>query len=254
MKHVPFSHRFEIDNVAVAAKTIAKEHDGLRVAQLSDIHVGIATPRARLRGVVQHLNDAKPDLVVMTGDYVTWARYALRWLPTYLEGIAAPVVCVLGNHDHVVGSADTRRVLEDLGYIVLQNDVRVLPLRNHPFAVAGIDDGYTRRDDVAATFARLPSKMSALVLTHTPKTVRKLPPNADYICLTGHLHGGQIRVGTMTERLAQTVLDEPHIAGLHRVGGNNLYVNRGLGYGRGVLMPRFRAKPELTMLTLAHAA
>ena len=87
------------------------------------------------------------------------------------------------------------------------------------------------------------------MLTHTPTGVRKLPPWSDLLCLSGHTHGGQIHVGGITEALFKR-LGQPYLRGHYEVNGNQLYVNRGLGFGRGGRHPRVDSEPELALFVL----
>ncbi|MFY0582051.1 metallophosphoesterase [Cystobacter fuscus] len=142
MLHVPGMHR---------------EHDGLRIAHLSDIHVGQATSAVRIRRAVAEVNAREPDVIFLTGDYVTHSPKPLPRVIELLAGFTRPVFAVLGNHDHWVDAHYLRTGFERLGYTVLQNEHRVVQVRGAPLTVLGIDDGRTHRDDVEATFRGRPS-------------------------------------------------------------------------------------------------
>lgn len=227
-------------------------HEGLRVAQLSDIHVGQATPAARIRRAVESVNAAAPDLVFLTGDYVTHSPKPLPRVLELLSGLKGPVFVVLGNHDHWVDAPFLRNGFERLGYTVLQNEHRVVNVRGAPACVLGIDDGATRRDDVAATFRGAPTSGTRLVLAHTPPTVEKLPAQAGLVQFSGHTHGGQFIVPGLTEAIFRRA-GQPYISGHYTVNGNQLYVNRGLGFGFGGPYLRRGSEPEVAFFTL-HAA
>ncbi|MGZ3458558.1 MAG: metallophosphoesterase, partial [Archangium sp.] len=215
--HVPGMHR---------------EHDGLRIAHLSDIHVGQATSAVRIRRAVAEVNARHPDLVFLTGDYVTHSPKPLPRVIELLSGFTRPVFAVLGNHDHWVDARYLRAGFERLGYTVLQNEHRVVHLRGAPLTVLGIDDGRTGRDDVEATFRGAPESGTRLVLTHAPPTIEKLPPDSNLVQFSGHTHGGQFVVRGLTEALFRRA-GQPYIQGHYHVRGNQLYVNMGLGFGFG---------------------
>ncbi|WNG30945.1 metallophosphoesterase [Cystobacter fuscus] len=235
--HVPGMHR---------------EHDGLRIAHLSDIHVGQATSAVRIRRAVAEVNAREPDVIFLTGDYVTHSPKPLPRVIELLAGFTRPVFAVLGNHDHWVDAHYLRTGFERLGYTVLQNEHRVVQVRGAPLTVLGIDDGRTHRDDVEATFRGAPESGTRLVLTHTPPTVEKLPENGNLVQFSGHTHGGQFVVRGLTEAIFRRA-GQPYIQGHYHVRGNQLYVNMGLGFGFGGPYLRRGTYPEVAFFTLRHA-
>ncbi|MCE9671032.1 metallophosphoesterase [Myxococcus stipitatus] len=227
-------------------------HDGLRVAQLSDVHVGQATSELRIRRAVEAVNAERPDLVFLTGDYVTHSPKPLPRVRDLLSGLDGRVFVVLGNHDHWVDAPYLRECFEQLGYTVLQNEHRVVHVNGGPVTVLGVDDGLTGRDDVEATFRGAPEAGTRLVLAHTPPTVEKLPAHAGLVQFSGHTHGGQFIVRGLTEALFRRA-GQPYIRGHYQVNGNQLYVNRGLGFGFGGPYLRRGSEPEVAFFTLRQA-
>ncbi|PTL83617.1 metallophosphoesterase [Vitiosangium sp. GDMCC 1.1324] len=240
---------FQVEQVELEVPTLEPEHDGLRVAQLSDIHTGRLTPDGRVIGAVRQVNALAPDVVLLTGDYVTWRCDAPERMAELLKGITAPTVAVLGNHDHWTHPERIQRGLEGCGYAVLRNHNTTLTLRGRPVTFLGVDDGNSRHDDVLATWRGAPASGTRLVLTHTPSTFRKLEPNMGLACFSGHTHGGQWVVPGLT-KAALGIAGERYMRGEYRDRGNVLYVNRGLGSGRGGILPRLGSEPELTLFTL----
>jgi uncharacterized protein len=242
---------FELEEIEVAVADLDPAHEGIRVAQLSDLHVGPFTPDGRIIGAVREVNALAPDLLVLTGDFVTTKRDPVERLTDLLGELAVPAVAVLGNHDHWSSADRVRRALERGSISLLRNQHTTLSLRGAPFHVLGVDDGHTRHDDAPATFRGVPRTGSRLVLTHAPSTADRLPANEGFLCLSGHTHGGGFVVPGIT-RLALDMIGEPYHRGMYRVRGNQLYVNRGLGLNGPV--PRVGASPELTVFTLSCAA
>lgn len=240
---------FEVTRTELSVPGLDPAHDGLTIAQLSDLHVGRHTPDGRVIAAVRALNEAKPDLVVLTGDYVTTSRDPVERVPQLLSEITSPAFATLGNHDHWAGAAQLRKGLERAGITVLQNEHTVTRVRGAALAVLGVDDGQTGNDDVERTFQGAPSHGTRLVLAHAPPTADKLPAWADLVCLAGHTHGGQIVVPRLTPGLFRRV-GQPYLRGVYRVRGNQLYVNRGLGFGRGSPLLRVGSDPELALITL----
>ncbi len=244
---------YEVTTPTLVVPGLDAAHDGLKVAQLSDIHVGVETPEQRVLSAVETVNAAKPDLVLLTGDLVTFSREPLERLSRLLSGLQAPVFAVLGNHDHDVGAAPVREALEGMGFTVLQNQHTQTHVRGAPLTVLGVDEGLHRHDDVEATFKGAPDRGTRLVLAHTPPTARKLPRDAGLLCFSGHTHGGSVMIPGVTH-LISSVWGQPYVRGHYAVQGNQLYVNRGLGFGNGHLWaPRFNSTPEVSLFTLRHA-
>jgi uncharacterized protein len=240
---------FEVTHTTLVVPGLDGAHDGLRIAQLSDIHVGPATPDVRVMAAVRCVNEAKPDLVLLTGDFVTRSKKPIRRVSAVLEGLAVPGFAILGNHDHWTDPAAVRRQLEGLGFPVLQNAHTVARFRGAPLTVLGVDDGQTHSDDVAATFRGARKTGTRIVMAHTPPTAMKLPPRENLVCFSGHTHGGQFVVPGITMAMFRAA-GQPYVRGLYRVGGNQLYVNRGLGFGRGGPAVRVGSDPEVSFFTL----
>jgi predicted MPP superfamily phosphohydrolase len=244
---------FVVSETEIHLPHLDAAHDGLRVAQISDVHVGRATSSARVAAANDAINAGAPDLAVLTGDYVTHSAAPIRRIPWLLTGIRAPTLCVLGNHDHWVAPKRVASALESCGYRVLRNEHARLTVKGAPLTVIGVDDGLTGQDDVERAFAGAPSHGTRLVLAHTPPTVRKLPPDEGLLQLSGHTHGGQFVVPGVTRAIFRLV-GQPYVRGLYRVRGNLLYVNRGLGFGHGGPLLRLGSQPEVAFFTLRRSA
>jgi hypothetical protein len=227
-------------------------HDGLRVAQLSDLHVGKRTSPATIRAAIATANAFQPDLVVLTGDYLSRRRDEVRGMREQLGGLRAPTLAVLGNHDVWVDPHGAAAALRAHGYEVLENAWTTLRVRGAPLAVVGVGDHLTRRDDVlAATRGLRPAGPPPLVLAHGPRTADKLRAlGRPALCLSGHTHGGQINVPILTPLLLASIR-EPYVRGLYRLGEVQLYVNRGVGMSG--LRLRVNSPAEVTLATLRRA-
>jgi predicted MPP superfamily phosphohydrolase len=243
---------FEVTRTEVFIKGLDPSHDGLVVGQLSDIHVGSATPDSRIIAAVAAMNHEKPDIAVLTGDFVTTKSDPRSHVPELLGKINVPTFVVLGNHDHWTNADEIAAGLEKTGYNVLRNQHTTTRVRGADFTVLGMDDSTTRHADPEATFKGAPTRGSRLVLTHTPTGVRKLPAWSDLLCLSGHTHGGQMYVEGITEAFFRR-FGQPYLRGHYQVNGNQLFVNRGLGFGKGGRHPRIDSDPELALLVLRRA-
>jgi predicted MPP superfamily phosphohydrolase len=249
-RHRPFrASGFAVTHTELHLPRLDRAHCGLRVAHLSDIHVGKATSSARIRRAIDAVNEGKPDVVFLTGDYVTHSPKPIPRIRRLIAGLRAPTFAVLGNHDHEVCPKRVAAELDACGYRVLRNEHDVIRLRGAPLTVVGVDDGVSKSDDVDAAFDGAPSSGSRLVLAHTPPTVDKLPAGEGLLQFSGHTHGGHFLVPGLTRALFR-MAGQPYVRGLYRVRGNYVYVNRGLGFGHGGPLLRFGSHPEVSFFTL----
>jgi predicted MPP superfamily phosphohydrolase len=240
-----------VERVSFAVPGLDPRHDGLRVAQLSDIHVGDRTPAERIAAAIAIANAFEPDLVALTGDFLSRERSGVPLVREQLAGLAAPTVAVLGNHDHRVDAAGTSEALAASGYDVLRNQHTQLRLRGARFSVIGVDDLLTGHADPVRSLAGVP-RGSRLVLAHGPRTADQLRHAGEpLLVLSGHTHGGQINVPGLTSFLLRSLAHEPYDRGLFRLGPVQLYVNRGIG--SSALSLRVNSDPEVTLATLRAA-
>lgn len=235
--------------------------DGLRLVQLSDFHVGgPGVSVATLRRAVRYAAGLRPDLVLLTGDFMHGGRWQASGEDLFRPlAEAAPAYAVLGNHDHRASEADAALIAERLvrqGVTVLRNDLALAGPATAPLVICGLDDWVTGHDDLAAAVRDKPDGMAPLLLlTHAPDIVDRIPAGWFRLALAGHTHGAQIRLSPF-EHLSWLQLGIAEIAshyprGFYEVKGLVLYVNRGLGMSD--LPLRFMARPEVTLITLRRA-
>jgi hypothetical protein len=224
--------------------------DGLRIGQISDLHVRTGVTPRRLHLAVEMLNALRPDLVVLTGDYVCLSPRPLPALTAALRELRAPAYATLGNHDHWSGANAVRAALERAGVDVLVNEHRVIDHRGARLHLVGVDDSVTRHHDPHRAFAGVPAEATKVVLSHDPKSADFLHAWDPALILSGHTHGGQVFFEKITPFLSARV-GIKYLAGFFEVKGSVLYVNRGLGASVPL---RFRAPMEVAHLTLRSAA
>ncbi|WP_242395394.1 metallophosphoesterase [Anaeromyxobacter oryzisoli] len=242
----------EAERVTFAVPGLDPAHDGLRVAQLSDLHVGPRTPPELIRTAIEEANAFRPDLVVLTGDYVCRRSREIQAVREQLGGLAAPTIAVLGNHDVWVDPSGVAAALRGLGYEVLDNAWTAVRLRGAPLSVVGVGDRLTRRDDVPRATRGLPAGAAPLVLAHGPRSADRLRAlGRPLLCLSGHTHGGQINLPILTPLFLHGLVGEPYVRGPYRLGEVSLYVNRGIGMS-GIRV-RINSPPEVTLATLRRA-
>jgi predicted MPP superfamily phosphohydrolase len=252
VRAMPSSEHFEVETQDIRLSTLDLEHDGLRVVQLSDLHIGSMTPDGRFISAARSVEQLAPELIVLTGDFITVRTDPVERVSQLLDLLPkVPRVAVLGNHDHWTYPGKISAELEKAGVTLLRNQHTVVWLRGAPFRVVGVDDGMTRHDDPVASFRGVPETGSQLVLTHTPSAAARMPARSA-VCLAGHTHGGHFVVPGLTRSVFQ-VAREPWIRGWYQVGGNRLYVNRGIGAGGPGHFPRVGSVPEISAFTLRRS-
>jgi predicted MPP superfamily phosphohydrolase len=237
----------------VRIKDLDPRHDGVKIAQLSDIHVGNMTPASHVRAAIQAANDAKPDLVMLTGDYVCWRRHEAEMAGDQLAGLRARrVLAVLGNHDYFTWGAGVTNALRRCGYDVLKNQTTMCEINGAPLALVGIDDPVTRHDDLDAAFKGAPEHATKLVLCHAPDRAPALADRGADLVLSGHTHGGQIYVKGITDRLMKRI-GLNYRRGFFGIGNTTLYVTPGVGFSGVTRRVGEGTDAEVALLTLRAA-
>jgi uncharacterized protein len=229
---------------------------GVRILQLSDFHASSSVPFSLIENSVEMGLEAKPDVICLTGDFVTDAapfdavEYAriLKRLSS-----AAPVFASLGNHDGGIwaarlgGFSDSsvvRGLLRDSNVSLLHNRSELVRVRDQSVRFAGVGDLWSQGVDGDLAFADVPSEDPAILLAHNPDTKDALADRPWDLMLSGHTHGGQIVLPFLGARFVP-VRDKRFIAGLKQWNGRQVYVTRGVGNVRGV---RVNCRPEVTVL------
>ena len=234
--------------------------DGLRVAVLADLHAG-APPvnERRLHAIVAKVNAEAPEIVIILGDFLAHdgpfeAPLEPEQVIAPLAALAAPlgVFAVLGNHDWPHGGERLIRAGADAGMRVLDNEAaKVLRHGRHPLWLAGIADAASRIPDLSMTLGGIVDEAPVLALTHSPDVFPDVPSRVS-LTLAGHTHGGQVRLPLITRRVVPSRFGDRYLR--HHVveGGRHLFVSPGIGT---VGLPiRFRAPPEVAILTLRRAS
>lgn len=230
---------------------------GLRVAVLSDLHAGAPhMGDARRHEIVARTNAARPDLIVLLGDYVVGHEPGARFvepeiIASELGRLRCPLgaVAVLGNHDWWYDGPRVRRALVAAGLRVLENDAIALddPARGARFWVAGLADLWTDGADPRRALRSVPPGAPVLMLTHNPDVFPEVPPRV-VLTLAGHTHGGQVRVPGWGTPIVPSRYGSRYVAGLVEEDGKRLFVTPGLG--TSILPVRFLVPPEVSVLTL----
>ncbi len=238
-----------IKDVPVRIPNLPPALAGLRLVQISDVHIGPLLQKEWVAGVVERVRALRPDLVAITGDLVDGTVDELREHVAPLARLAeAPrgVYFTTGNHEYYSGVDDWLRYLPTLGIRPLANErVEVAP----GLDVAGIHDPTGRgryAPDLPRALEGRDAAKPVVLLAHQPRQFREAARHGVSLTLSGHTHGGQIWPFSWLVALVQ-----PYIAGLHRLGDAQLYVSRGTGFWGPPM--RVFAPAEITLLRLFPA-
>jgi len=244
----------DVEEVSVPLPRLPQALDGLTIAHLSDLHLGPYLGAAELAHAVEVVQRLSPQLVVITGDFVSrggvWQREEL------LEPLAAlqpplGTFAVLGNHDHWTDAGWVAATAERWGITMLSNTARRLSDSASGLWLAGVDDIWVGAEDLERALTGIPEASCKLLLVHEPDFADKAARSGIDLQLSGHSHGGQVRLPLVGAPLLP-LWGRKYPIGLQRAQDTWVYTNRGLG----VIEPpvRFNCRPEVTLLTLTRAA
>jgi len=248
----------------VAVTSLAWRGPPLRIGVLSDTHVGAphVTPE-RVRRVVAELSRERPDVVVLLGDYAgghePWEKRAGPDRSVIMRGVAALAdarapygrVAVLGNHDWWYDGPAMEHELRRVGIPVLENDALRVARPEGAFWIAGLADLASRRaqPSPALALARVPADEPVILLAHEPDSFAGVPARVA-LTLAAHSHCGQINLPFLEGRVAASPGSARWSCGIYEEGGRKLFVTGGLGVS--ILPARFRAPPEIVIVTLSR--
>jgi len=231
----------------------------VRVLHLSDFHASRCVPFSLIENAIELGLDAKPDVICLTGDFVTDATpfdesHYVRILRRLAN--AAPAFATLGNHDggswsaHAGGFQDASvitKVLGDSGITLLHNRSQNILIHGQSITFAGVGDLWSRGGvDPDCAFAEVSAEDPAILLAHNPDTKDVVADRPWTLMLSGHTHGGQVVLPIIGERFVP-VRDKRFIAGLKQWNGRYIYITRGVGNIDGL---RLNCRPEVTVLDL----
>ncbi len=223
----------------------------LRVVQLTDIHAGIYMRREEMRRLADRVIALRPDLFVLTGDYIS---NSMEFFPECVEEMARVharygTFATLGNHEHWYGDISRIKAAFVRHQIpLLVNAHRLVQSEQGAFAVVGIDDLRAGNPDLDAALHGLDSATPALLLSHRPEIFPLAAEHGIPLTLAGHYHGGQIKLVLPTGDISVAQLMTPYPEGLYRIDASHLYVSRGIGT---TFTPvRLNVPPEITVLNL----
>jgi predicted MPP superfamily phosphohydrolase len=251
--------RVVVGTVHVGMPELPRPLHGLRIAHITDLHIGPNLRARQLRALVERVNATEPDLIAITGDIFDFDPSYIEEGCRELAKLQAPHGCyaILGNHDLYTGAQRVAEGLEQLTSICVLRDAWTrIQIGAEPFYVLGLEDpgvGLADRGIRSAALERLvreiPPDAPRLLLVHRPNYLPQIADLKLPVALAGHTHGGQISLPRPIHHHNVARLTTPWTRGLFELGETQLYVNRGLGVS-GV-KARLNCPREIALITLA---
>ncbi len=237
-----------IERVAISLKRLPKNLDGFRVVHLSDIHHSPFTTLEHIARAVKIANELKPDMFVLTGDFVSHeAEYIAPMAKVLgkLESEFGSFAC-LGNHDHWTNAEAVTNALRAENIQVLINEGFRFTARNSSFWLGGVDDYMVGKTDLrAALRGSFPDELKML-LAHNPKILNRAARASVDLIFSGHTHGGQVKLRDDEKRILPR--RRKFASGLYRRADTQIYITRGIG--TVVLPVRYGCPPEISLIEL----
>ncbi len=250
------AHDYQINRLRLHYPNLPTGLNGLRIAQLSDIHSGIYMTEQQMRDIFHLVNEQHPDLVAITGDFVDNSPSEIPALYRSITDLKAEygVYGCLGNHDHYASAHLVSSALRQQGVNVLNNDRQTLHINGESLTLLGVDDieaGSPNALRINQATQNLPADGFRILLSHRPDLFNDARERNIDLTLAGHTHGGQIGFEVMGMPFYPIHLFHEYAKGLFEIGEQKLYVNVGIGM---VGVPVRLVRPELTVIELSNQA
>ena len=244
------ANSLSLERVTIKIKRLPRQLDGFRIVHLSDTHHSPFTSLDHIARAVEYANSLGPDMFALTGDYVSHEQKYIAPVAEVLGKLRSEfgTFACLGNHDHWTDAELVTDLFRGEGITMLINEGLRLEARGGSFWLAGVDDHMVGKTDLKAALAgSFPDEMK-LLLAHNPVIFRRAARRGIDLTLSGHTHGGQIKVRDPEKR----ILPQRRLkAGLHRRYDSQIYITRGIGT---VVVPmRYQCPPEISLLELRKA-
>ena len=246
--------RTVVRRVDVQLDNLHPVFDGFRIVQISDLHIGPILRRNWLQGVVDKVNELKPDLIAITGDLVDGSVESLREHVAPLAQLQAPygTFFCTGNHEYYSGAVEWCAEVNRMGIRVLRNEHVLITKDSARLQLAGIDDHRARGrapghgSDIPKAVSGCSKHHPIILMAHQPVSVHEATKNGVHFQISGHTHGGQIWPFHWLVRLSQ-----PYVSGLNMHETTQIYVNQGTGFWGPPM--RLGSTSEITEITLQRS-
>jgi uncharacterized protein len=250
-------HTPVIDKISIGLRRLPEAFHGFRIVLLGDLHFGPYAGKTQVERAVRLALAQKPDLTILCGDFVSHplfghhgpegAHHAEPCAEVLQQLTGAPVVSILGNHDHSNGAEIVAEALDSQRLNVLRNQAMPLERGGQRIWIVGLDDVIAHANDLDKALEGIPPDETKIVAVHEPDFADRVAKYSVDLQLSGHSHGGQVRIPFFGAPVLPH-LGRKYPIGLNRVRDLQVYTNRGIG----VISPpvRLNCPPEVTLITL----
>ncbi len=243
-------HAYSVTHHSVPVSGLPAALDGLRIVQITDIHLGSLSSTDEARRIVDMTNELEPEIVVLTGDYASRADSITSALIEILRDLRPKIgaAAVLGNHDYWTNAGAMTEAFTKAGIPMLINEHKIFFRNKQPICIAGADDLMAGRPNAAKALEGVDDDCPRILLCHNPDYAESLPssPRVD-LMICGHTHGGQVKLPFFGPLLLP-IKHRKYAEGLVAGPQCPVFISRGLGM---VSIPiRFNCRPELPVITL----
>jgi len=244
------ANSLQIEKVNISLKRLPKKLGGFRIVQLSDIHHSPFTGIKYIKNAVEKANELKPDMFVLTGDYVSHESEYIAPMAEVLGQLKSEfgTYACLGNHDHWTDAELVTDLLRRQDIRVLINEGIRFDVRGVSFWLCGVDDYSVGKTDLKGALHGSYADEMKMLLAHNPAVLSRAARFGVDLVFSGHTHGGQVRIREKEKKM----LSHRRLSnGLHQRKNTKMYITRGIG--TVVLPVRYQCPPEISLIELRTA-
>ena len=243
---------FDLVNVNVKINDLPFTFHNYSIINLTDIHLGQWISPEYLNGVADYVNSLNPDMITLTGDYVSYILegYEDDLLDSFKKLKAKDgKYAVLGNHDHWAGAEEIRKILKKSNIVDLSNDVFTIEKDGEKLNISGVDSLTVGADDLDKVLEKLPHDGASILLVHEPDFAKiSSKTNRFDLQMSGHSHGGQLVIPGVKTTPFRCSYSIKYPVGAYKVNNMIQYTSKGLGTNSFWI--RVNCKPEITQFYL----
>jgi uncharacterized protein len=237
--------------IVYAAEDVPKEFQGFKIVFVSDIHHGKTYSSNRIRSLVERINKAKPDIILLGGDYVNSDEKYIDPCFNELKNLKAAygVYGVMGNHDHYESSKLTGEAMAKAGIVQLDNKAVWLNKGAGRIKIGGVGDLWEDKQDLGPTLSEVTSDNLVLLMSHNPDFTEKINTDEIDLVLSGHTHGGQVTLFGLWAPFIPSSYGQKYRTGVVETNNTKVLVSNGIGNAMDYPI-RFFARPQINIIYL----